>query len=327
MNAPVRIAWRAVVATAAMIASVAAAQVAPDAQSVSVSAQPITLAVEAPSASFLGGWELQSDAPGFGGLSGVTLRGDDLLAVTDRGDWLRLAARRDETGRLLGFGDAQLVPLRDAAGVPLSGRSADAEALAVAPGGVLMVAFEGGHRIVGYAEVGGAAIQETPGAPSEGLASNGGLEALAIGPGAAMVAVAEAPTRDEPQIAGWLFGSDDGAPRLLSIQRNDGFSPTGADVGPDGALYLLERRYRWWRGVAARVRRFDWPDDAEPATDAPLKMGLGEVLLELDELAGIDNFEAIDIAARGDGSVVATLVSDDNFSGAQRTLIAQFVLR
>ncbi len=40
----------------------------------------------------------------------------------------------------------------------------------------------------------------------------------------------------------------------------------------------------------------------------------------------IDNFEGIDVHQEATGHIVVTLVSDDNFSMIQRTLLLQFTL-
>ena len=63
---------------------------------------------------FLGGLDLRSDEPAFGGLSGLSVTADgQLAAVTDRGHWFTARIVRDAAGRLVGLADGALGPLRD----------------------------------------------------------------------------------------------------------------------------------------------------------------------------------------------------------------------
>jgi hypothetical protein len=52
----------------------------------------------------------------------------------------------------------------------------------------------------------------------------------------------------------------------------------------------------------------------------------GPVIFEADLGYEIDNLEGIDAHVTADGETVLTLISDDNFSMLQRTLILQFTL-
>jgi hypothetical protein len=52
----------------------------------------------------------------------------------------------------------------------------------------------------------------------------------------------------------------------------------------------------------------------------------GEVLLDADDSLNIDNMEAIAAHRAPSGETVLTLMSDDNFSALQRTLIMQFAM-
>jgi hypothetical protein len=64
-------------------------------------------------------------------------------------------------------------------------------------------------------------------------------------------------------------------------------------------------------------------------TASELKPGAlidGQVLLEATDSLNIDNMEAIAVHRRASGETIITLMSDDNFSPLQRTLIMQFSL-
>ena len=52
----------------------------------------------------------------------------------------------------------------------------------------------------------------------------------------------------------------------------------------------------------------------------------GPVLFEVDLGYEIDNMEGLSVHRSADGETVLTLVSDDNFSPLQRTLLLQFTL-
>jgi len=133
---------------------------------------------------FRGGIALRSTDPRFGGFSGihVSTDGRSLLAISDRGSWMRLALRYDRAGRLVGAAEAEIGALIGEDGNALTGTNADAEAMTVMPDGSILVAFERRHRILHYPE----ADPPFSKAPTEypvpdGLAQappNGGLEAI-----------------------------------------------------------------------------------------------------------------------------------------------------
>ncbi|MES2327817.1 MAG: esterase-like activity of phytase family protein, partial [Pseudomonadota bacterium] len=52
----------------------------------------------------------------------------------------------------------------------------------------------------------------------------------------------------------------------------------------------------------------------------------GPTIFEVDLGYEIDNMEGIDTHVTEDGETVVTMVSDDNFSMIQRTLLLQFTL-
>ena len=52
----------------------------------------------------------------------------------------------------------------------------------------------------------------------------------------------------------------------------------------------------------------------------------GPVLIEADMGYQIDNMEGLSVHRAANGDIVLTLVSDDNFSVIQRTILLQFTL-
>ncbi|MEO1329283.1 MAG: esterase-like activity of phytase family protein [Pseudomonadota bacterium] len=285
-------------------------------------------------AALVAAFEIEAASDAFGGVSGLRVFGDDLIAVSDRGNWLRFSLIRDADGRLRGVGTSvRIEPLRDAGKGALEASSADAEALAVTDRGLLWVAFERGHRIVRYDRIGGSAQAEASQLPIAGLASNGGVEGLAIDGDGALIALIEEPVKSRGlptdakpgSILGWRLIGGKATP--FWIPRIDQFAATGADIGPDGALYLLERRYSFWTGVRLRIRRF------EPLTLRALRshpgpgavgFGPGRTIATLGPLGPVDNMEAISVEPRSGGGLWIFVASDDNFSARQRTLLLQY---
>lgn len=134
-------------------------------------------------------------------------------------------------------------------------------------------------------------------------------------------AIAEAPPRGEDEratVPGWFVTGPRGA--TFEVARHSSFAITDAAFLPDGDLIILERSFAWLDGVAMRLRRV-------PARD--LKPGArleGEEILKADMRSQIDNMEGLAIHRDPDGSVILTLVSDDNFSFLQRTILLRFRL-
>ncbi len=90
----------------------------------------------------------------------------------------------------------------------------------------------------------------------------------------------------------------------------------GADFGPDGRLYVLERDFSWMGGFASRIRRFTLGPDGFDAGETLLETGMGST----------DNFEGISVWRDADGGTRITLIADDNFFALQSTAIAEYRL-
>jgi hypothetical protein len=152
--------------------------------------------------------------------------------------------------------------------------------------------------------------------------ANQGLEAVALIHAGTLkgtvVAFSERLKDANGNLRGWLIGGH--SPGPITVRRLGGFDITDAAGLPDGGLVLLERRFRYSEGVKMRIRRI---------SAAELKPGRlidGEVLLEATDRLNIDNMEAIAVHRSRAGETILTLMSDDNFSPFQRSLIMQFAL-
>jgi YD repeat-containing protein len=268
-----------------------------------------------------GGFSVTADDPRFGGLSDLCLseNGRELTAVTDQGHWLTARLTYDAAGNLDGVSDARMGSLRDPRGLLLTGKAQqDAEALARLDGGGWAVAFERDHRLHRYdtANLGGLPREIAPPPGLTGASDNGGLEALVALAGDRLLAFTE----------GQEAGSDyavylreaDGRWQALTLKPKGLFVPTGAAQLPDGDILLLERRFTLLGGLSARLRRIPL------ASIRPGSLLHGQEVVELRPPLTLDNFEGLAVHRLGDGSLRLTLVSDDNFSPLQRTLIVQF---
>lgn len=258
----------------------------------------------------------RSGAPGFGGLSGLEISADGrrIAAVSDLGHLLRTELHRDGD-RLAGVSPARIWPLTGPDGAVLPSLRSNAEALAGEPDGVLFVALEGEHRVARIAP-GTARLDPIPGHPDfPGLQRNSGLEVLAEAPGGGLLAVPERSGALERPFPVYRF--DGGTWRRQGeIPRVPPHLPVGADLGPDGRLYLLERHFTGL-GFAIRIRSFA----ALPGG------GFGEARIHLQSPVGrYDNLEGLAAWRDAEGAVRLLAVSDDNRHFLQRTELVEFRL-
>ena len=277
---------------------------------------------------FVGGLELSADDPGFCGFSSLRLldRNDSFLALSDRATFFtgRLESR---DGRPVAIGAARLAPALDGRGRPLvATRRYDTESMAFHKG-ALYAGVERSNDILrfdwthGGPMAGGVPIAVP--ARVKHLPHNRGLEALgSMPPGSAspgsLIAISErAGDIDAPTI-GFLIGGQH--PGQFAIRRHDRFDITDLDFLPSGDLVLLERFFTWTSGVKMRLRRVPL------ATVRAGAMLDGEILLTADMGYNIDNMEGLSISRSADGRTLLTLISDDNFSALQRTLMLRFAL-
>lgn len=286
-------------------AAVAGAPASPFGAASAVKERPITLPSSGALA-FRGAIAMRPPFAAFGGISGVVAEGDGLVAVSDRGQWLRFRPVI-KGGRLVGAENASSAPLLNDAGAALSKRGQDAED--IAPGG--WVSFEGDHRIARYDEPGGPAVETLRHPDWEKLRSNGGLEAVAQDAKGQIWAIAERSWSETTPFPVFIWNGVEWAHKALP--RKDAYAVTTAAFAPDGALYLVERRFGLLAGFRTRIRRVVWGTGTQPESD--------EVLLHLGRTA--DNLEAAAFLSV-DGRLHLILASDDNFQPLQRNILALY---
>jgi hypothetical protein len=276
---------------------------------------------------FRGGVVLKSADKAFGGLSGIHVVRDGrrFVAVTDRGNWLRGEIRYNgnEPAAIV---NAEMAPMLGPDGKPLSKRGwYDTESIA-ADGGTLYVGIERVHRIVrfNYGKHGLMARAEPVAVPPAlgKLPNNKSVEGLVFVPrgrplGGTLIAFAESGLDAAGNHTAFLIGGPQ--PGSFTVRRYRDFDISDAALLPAGDLLLLERRFTWAEGVSIRIRRI-------PLTQIkPGALVEGSEIYAADMAHQIDNLEGLAVHQSG-ADTVLTLVSDDNFSAIQRTLLLQFKL-
>lgn len=254
----------------------------------------------------------------FGGFSGIELSADgrSYTALSDRGTVRWGSIFRDSQGRIRSLSTAGRARLQDSSGTKLvPGYLGDAEGLAIGAEGRMFVSFEGLARIARFDDPDGPAFRIRKPDLFEAVHPNTGLEALAVTPKGDLLTIPEDWSRDAPGFPVFRF-RDDAWSIPFFIPRDNGWAPVGADVGPDGKLYVLERDFRGLRGFASRVRRYAMDDDS---------IGPPEPILE-SSLMQFDNLEGIAVWADGQG-IRITMISDDNFLFVQRTELVEYRVR
>lgn len=254
------------------------------------------------------------EAHGFGGFSGIELdeTGTGFTTISDRGMILTGTLVRND-GRITNITVSDMHPLLDTDGQRQKDHVNDAEGLAIGSDGQIFVSYENIHRVWAHAPDGTArALPRAPGFAD--LPANRGLEALAIDESQHLFAIPEISGQLNRGFPVWRF---DGTWHLTTpLPRRGNFLPVGADFGPDGRLYLLERAFPGF-GFRSRIRSFAVSDTA--LTD--------EQTLLTTAMSRHDNLEGLSVWRDRAGAIRLTMISDDNFRDIQRTEIVEYRLK
>ncbi|MGW1419098.1 esterase-like activity of phytase family protein [Bradyrhizobium manausense] len=279
------------------------------------------------------GLVLTSPHRGFGGLSGLRFlddKGERFLALSDQGSWFT-GAIRYANGKMAGLDDVEAAPMLNSEGRPITEKRLwyDTESLA-RDGSLVYVGLERVNQIMRFDFARGGTrargeVLPTPPALRK-LPYNKGLEALVFVPkgmkgqplAGTLIAMAEGGFDADGNLIGFLIGGP--MPGQFSIKRTDKQYISDAVLLPSGELLILERKFSWFTGINIRIRSLPLKGIA------PGALVDGPVLFEADLGHEIDNMEGIDAHVTAEGETVLTLVSDDNFSMLQRTLLLQFTL-
>ncbi len=274
------------------------------------------------------GLALTSPWRGFGGLSALRVdeSGERFIALSDKGAWFtgRIVYRGVE---MTGLADVETAPVLGPDGLPITTRKwFDTESLA-RDGGALYVGIERVNQILrfDFARDGVRAQGQPLVLPPalRKLPFNRGLEALVVVRkglplAGTLIAISERGLDAAGNIVGALLGGP--KPGAFSVRRTENFDVSDAATLPSGDILLLERKFAWLAGTGVRIRRIAL---AQVAPGAVLD---GPTIFSADLGDEIDNLEGLDVHVTADGETVLTMISDDNFSPLQRTLLLQFTL-
>ena len=274
------------------------------------------------------GLVLTSSFPGFGGLSGLRLdaKGERFIALSDHGSWF--TGRIVYQGRAMtGLDDVEAAPMLGPDGKPLAARGwFDTESIAL-DGSFVYVGIERVNQVVrfdfakGFTRSRGEVFPMPPAVKK--LPNNKGLEALVFVPKGfalegTLIAISERGLDREGNLIAFLVGGP--TPGQFSVRRSQNFDISDAVLLPSGELLVLERKFSLLSGVGIRIRGIALK------SLAPNAVVDGPAIFEADLGEEIDNMEGIDAFVTPEGETVLTMVSDDNFSLLQRTLLLQFRL-
>jgi hypothetical protein len=274
------------------------------------------------------GLVLTSGFRGFGGLSGIRLdaKGERFIAISDKGGWFTGRIRYD--GReMKGLDDVEASPMLGPDGRPITARGwFDSESIAL-DGSFVYIGLERVNQVLRYDFSKGftrslGEVVPLPAAASK-LPYNKGLEALVIVPkgqplAGALIAISERGLDAQGNLVAFLVGGP--SPGQFSVRRTENFDVSDAVLLPNSDLLILERKFSWLGGIGIRIRR------VALGTIAPGALVDGPAIFNADLGQEIDNFEGIDAHVTAEGDTVLTMISDDNFSPIQRTLLMQFKL-
>lgn len=271
---------------------------------------------------------LSSRFRGFGGLSGLRLdaKGERFISFSDKGTWF--TGRIVYRGRAMsGLDEVDAAPMLGPDGRPITARRwFDTESIAL-DGPFVYIGLERVNQVLrfdfskGFTRARGEVVALPPAARK--LPYNKGLEALVMVPkglpmAGTLIAISERGLDINGNIIAFLIGGP--SPGQFSVRRTNDFDVSDAVLLPSGDLLILERKFSWLAGVGIRIRRIALKSVVAGAVvDGPS-------IFDADLGQEIDNMEGIDAHVTPEGDTVLTMVSDDNFSMIQRTLLLQFTV-
>lgn len=268
----------------------------------------------APGLRLAAGWHLDSRSASFGGYSALlVLSGGELLALSDRGRFLRFAP--PDAGRASpAMGAVGGADDRDK-------RQFDIESATRDPASdTIWLGYESRNairrvdaRLIETGEARPAAMRDWPG--------NRGPEALARLADGRFVVLSEALGGHERRFAeGLLFAGDPVAGAAITRFRfvpPEGFRPTDMAQLPDGRVLVLLRRL----DLALPPRLTSRLVVADPTAIRENGEWAWQPVAEIAAPLPAENYEGLAVEPRADGTLRLWLISDDNSSVIQRTLL------
>ncbi len=228
---------------------------------------------------------------------------------------------------MTGLAEVEAAPMLGSDGRPITSRGwFDSESIAL-DGSLVYVGLERVNQILrfdfskGFTRALGEVVTVPP--AFRKLPYNKGCESLVVVPkgfalAGTLMAISERGLDANGDILAFLIGGK--TPGQFAVRRTNDFDISDAVLLPSGDLLVLERKFGLMIGVGVRIRRI-------PLNSIrPGALVDGPSIFDADLGEEIDNLEGIDAHVSADGETVLTMVSDDNFSMIQRTLLLQFTL-
>jgi hypothetical protein len=261
-----------------------------------------------------GVWELSSGRLDFGGYSAMLpLENGRLRLFSDRGQILTFSPP----------GEAAWAPAHVAFignRGDLSDSPADVESAVRDPAtGEYWLGYENPNSVIRYAPTMELVATSRP--PHwQDWPANAGAEAMERLPDGRFIVLPEGAS------TGLLYASDpisDEQPLAFAFSAPGGYSPTDMAALPDGRVLVLLRKVA--AGLPPFATAIAIADPGQLQSGDSLDLDL---LVRLDDILPSENYEGLALAAvEDDGAVLLWLVSDDNLSVIQRTLLARLVWR
>lgn len=257
------------------------------------------------------------DVARFGGISAIEMSdgGAAALVLSDRGTLFTLALTRGASG-VTAMSVCCAAAITWTEGVHLPTGQRDSEGLALRPDGTIAISFEGGPngRVAFHGQDGVQVGATTPITGAEDLPRNGGFEGLAIDATGRLYTIPE----DMPGDGSIpLLRLDHGQWSVFAeVPRARGWSPVALDFDAQGRLYLLQRRAVLPLGFAARLTRFVFQPDGSITSERILQTSVGQH----------GNLEGLSVWRDGAGTLIATMVSDDDFMPFRATTLVEYAV-
>jgi hypothetical protein len=268
---------------------------------------------------FMYAWELGSRNEDFGGFSAlVALPDGRFVGVSDAGTLIGFGLTSDDR-----IDRPFIAPLPDSQGPNVTYKDRDSEGVTYDPGsGQFWVSYEAKHAIRRFSRSFARSTGIVRPREMQGWPSNKGAESIIRLADGRFIVIAESLEGNNTHHA-LLFSGDPVEPGS-SITRFTYRPPAGYRVTdgvqlPDGRLMILNRRIGLPNGFAAKLALVD------PSSIAKDEMVAGKVVATLSAPLLIDNMEGISVTKDGPSTII-WLISDDNFSIFQRTLLMKFHL-
>lgn len=265
---------------------------------------------------YLGGVQLSSPDPAFGGFSAMHVAGERFTLLSDGGGIVRFRMGADWTPR-----DAHAAELPGGPGTGWEKRDRDSESLAVRPDGAILVGFERANAIWRYTPDFARALASVRPVAMRRWSDNSGAEAIATMPDGSTVVMSEANGTWRTGYPALRFLGDPTRPGTrwyrFRYLAERGYRVTDAAALPDGRLLVLTRAFTLDQLFIARLQIV-----AAGAIRPGAKVR-GQTIAAFEGRVAHDNFEALSLAIEN-GRPVLWMASDDNQQFWQRSLLLKF---